>query len=97
MQDIHSITKDLTKITSSLDQDIIDPASTSVQEVNFILKDIKNKLEALDATVHSIGTFDTELIQIKEQIIVGMQKSNQIMDKVDSLMQDEKSAEVELP
>lgn len=97
MKNIQSITKDLSKITSSLDQDIMDPASSSIQEVNFILKDIKNKLKTLDSTVDSIGTFDTELIEIKEQIIVGVQKSNQIIDKVDSLMQTEESGEVELP
>ncbi|MFT5661955.1 MAG: phospholipid/cholesterol/gamma-HCH transport system substrate-binding protein [Sulfurimonas sp.] len=97
MKNIQSITKNLSEITSSLDQDIIDPASSSIEEVNFILKDIKNKLQALDSTVNSIGTFDTELIEIKEQILVGVQKSNQIMDKVDSLMQNEKSEKVELP
>ena len=97
MKNIQSITKNVSKLTSSLDQDIIDPASSSIQEVNLILKDIKNKLETLDSTVNSIGTFDTELIEIKEQILVGVQKSNQIMDKVDSLMQDKESSEVQLP
>ena len=61
------------------------------------VKDIKSKLDVLDSTVNSVGSYDKDLIELKEQISVGLQKSNQIMDKVDSLMSDESAAEVMLP
>jgi len=89
--------QNITQITSSLNQKIIDPASTSINEINKILVDINQKLDALDPAIKAAGTFDNELIQIKEDISVGLQKSNQLMDKVDALMQDESQSEVSLP
>ncbi len=91
------IMKDISKITSSLDSDIVDPSSSVLKELDAIMKDVKQKLDALDASVKAVGTYDTEILDLKEQISAGLQKSNQIMDKVDSLMQDEKISEVKLP
>jgi ABC-type transporter Mla subunit MlaD len=90
MQDVH-------KITSSLHQDIIEPSSSAVHELDIILKDIKQKLITLDATVNAIGGYDKDLVQLKSQISAGVEKSNQIMDKIDSLMQNGKSSEIVLP
>jgi len=97
MKDIKKITLDISKITQSLGSDIINPASSSMREIEAIMKDIKSKLDVLDSTVNSVGSYDKDLIELKEQISVGLQKSNQIMDKVDSLMSDESAAEVMLP
>lgn len=97
MQEIHSISKEVNKITSTLDADIINPSSSAIKELDSIMKDVKLKLDALDATVEAVGSYDSDLVELKEQISVGLQKSNQIMDKVDALMQDESSAEVLLP
>lgn len=91
------IMKDISKTTSSLDSKIMDPSSSAIKELDAIMKDVKQKLEALDATVKAVGTYDTEILDIKEQISAGLQKSNQIMDKVDALMLDEKNSEVTLP
>lgn len=85
------------KITKHLDADIVNPSSSAIKELDLILKDVKNKLEKLDGTVESIGEYDEDLGMIKEQISTGIQKSNQIMDKVDSLMQSNDSDEITLP
>lgn len=97
MKDIKTITDEVTKITLSLDKKMIDPTSSSMFEVEAIMKDIRLKLEMIDGTIKSVGSYDNDLIELKEQISVGLQKSNQIMDKVDSLMQDDESSEVILP
>ncbi len=91
------ILQDISKITSSLGKDIVSPASSSLKELEMIMKDVKQKLDTIDGTVKSVGSYDTELIELKEQVIVTIQKSNQILDKVDALMQDESSSEVTLP
>jgi len=91
------ILKNIEKMTSSLDEKIISPASSSIKELELIMKDIKHKLDTIDGTVNSVGSYDNELIELKEQIIVTIQKSNQILDKVDSIMADESSSEVVLP
>jgi phospholipid/cholesterol/gamma-HCH transport system substrate-binding protein len=91
------IMQDLSEITSSLKQDVMTPASSSIKEINSILIDIKEKLKTIDPTVKAIGTFDNELIEIKDQVSVGLQKSNQIMDKVDTILEDKTQSEVVLP
>ncbi|WP_373036815.1 MlaD family protein [Sulfurimonas sp.] len=97
MKELHTISKNISKTTSSLDSNIMDPASSAIKELDVIMKDVKQKLDALDGTVKAVGTYDKDLIELKEQISVSVQKSNQIMDKVDALMQDEAKSEVTLP
>ena len=97
MKDIKKMSDDMSKLTASLEIKIIDPASNSMREVEKIMKDIKSKLEAIDGTVQAVGMQKNDLTQLKEQISVGLQKSNQIMDKVDALMQDDANSELLLP
>ena len=97
VKNIKLISDEITKITLSLNSKIINPTSSSISEVEGIMKDIKSKLEVLNGTVKSVGSYDNDLIQLKEQISVGLQKSNQIMDKVDSIMQNDDNSEVMLP
>ncbi len=97
IKNIKLISDEITKITLSLNSKIINPTSSSISEVEGIMKDIKSKLEVLNGTVKSVGSYDNDLIQLKEQISVGLQKSNQIMDKVDSIMQNDDNSEVMLP
>ena len=97
MKDVKKITKDISAITASLDTDIVKPASSSIKEIHAIMKDIKSKLEAIDGTVQAVGDSDADFIELKKQITAGIQKSNEIMDKVDSLMQNSTQTEVILP
>jgi len=97
MDELHAISKNIAKTTSSFDDDIMTPASTLIKELDAIMKDVKQKLDTLDGTVKAVGSYDTELLELKEQISVSLQKTNQIMDKVDFFMQDESKPEVNLP
>lgn len=91
------IMRDVQNITAKLNHDILEPSSSAIRELDAILKDVKKKLNTLDATVNALGGYDKDLILIKEQISAGVEKSNQIMDKIDSLMQNEQSSEIPLP
>jgi len=97
MQKIEKITYDISAITSSLDKTIVTPTSSSLKNLNVIMKDVKRKLDTIDGTVKSIGSYDKELLDIKDQISVGLVKSNQIIDKVDNILSDTKIKEIELP
>lgn len=97
MQDINSITTQVNTITSTLNTKLIDPSSHALGELGIMLEDINQKLKALDSTVRSVGEFDDELIEIKEQISVGLEKSNQMMSKLDAILQDSSKSEVILP
>ncbi len=97
MNEMKKIVFDVSKISSSLDKKIVEPSSNSVKELEAILRDVRLKLEKLDSMVESVGSYDKDLLDIKEEVSVAIQKSNQIMDKVDSMMQDEENNEVSLP
>lgn len=97
LKDVKKITSDISTITKTLNQDIIIPSSSTIKEMELIMKDIKNKLQTIDATVKAVGTYDKDLIELKKQITSGVQKSNQIMDKIDSMMQNESNSNIELP
>jgi len=97
LKSLDSMMQNIERITEHLDADIVKPSSSAINELDAILKDVKIKLEKLDGTVESLGAYDEDLTVIKEQISTGIQKSNQIMDKVDALMQDNESEEVVLP
>ena len=97
MNNIEKITHVMDTITSSLNQTIVNPASSSLKHLDLIMKDVKRKLDTLNGTVNAIGGYDKELLQIKEQISVGLVKSNQIIDKVDNILSDQKTKEVKLP
>lgn len=97
MKEVYKMSQDVQKITSGLDSKIVDPSSSTILELKDIMKDVKQKLDALDGTVKAVGSYDEDLGTIKEQITVGITKSNQIMDKVDAIMQNEENTEVVLP
>jgi phospholipid/cholesterol/gamma-HCH transport system substrate-binding protein len=84
-------------ITAKVDQDIVQPSSLAIKELHAILTDVNKKLETLDPTVQSIGALDEDLVGLKDQVAVTLQKSNQILDKVDAIMLDETKEEVMLP
>lgn len=91
------MTDDIKKITNNLNKDIVSPASSAVEELNKILKDVNHKLKVLDGTVNAVGSYDKDLKNIKTQISSGLQKSNQLLDKVDAILIDEQNSEVKLP
>jgi ABC-type transporter Mla subunit MlaD len=97
VSDLRQIMKNINKLAISLDTKLVTPSSITIKELNNILKDVKQKLDTVDNTVKSLGSFDGELVDFKENIDVSIQKSNQIMDKIDLLMQDKKSKEILLP
>lgn len=97
MRELKKVVSDVSKISSSLDAKIIQPSSNSVKQLEGILKDVKSKLDRLDPTVDSVASSGKDLLKIKEEVSVAIAKSNEIMDKVDTLMQDKNDDEVQLP
>lgn len=97
MKEITKITKNIGEASNSLDEKLIEPTSNSIDTLNEIMKDIKEKLQVIDGTVNSVGSYDKDLIELKEQVSIAIAKSNQIIEKVDGVMQDSEDSEVPLP
>ena len=97
MQELHKVSKDIDKIVSTIEPEVVKPTSSAMVELDAVIKDIKKKLDVLDSTVNVIGNYDNDLVELKDGISTTLQKSNEIIDKVDSLLQDEDKEEIELP
>lgn len=97
LSSLASVMSNINDITKSLDSKILNPSSSAVGELNKILQDVHQKLKVLDGTVKSVGSYDKELDNIKTQVNSSLQKSNELMDKVDSILSDETNDEVKLP
>jgi len=97
LKNLADMMSDIRYITKNLDKDIVNPTSSAINELDLILKDVNQKLKELDGTVKAVGSYDQDLKNIKSQINSGLQKSNDLLDKVDSLLVDEESSEVRLP
>jgi len=84
-------------ISSDVHKDILPLFTQFVKQLGEIAKDIELKLKTLDGVVNSVGSYDKDLISIKDQIKVGISKSNELIQKVDSIFQDKKNQKVDLP
>jgi hypothetical protein len=97
MKQVHEMSVKLDAIIGGLDSKMIKPSTEVLNNINVIMKDVQKKLQALDGTVNAVGGYDKDLGAIKEQIEVGLDKTNKVMDKVDALLNNNKKSEVTLP
>lgn len=97
MKQIYEISTKLDTLMSNLDSKVVTPSSSVLQNVNLIMLDVQKKLKALDGTVNAVGGYDKDLGTLKEQIEIGLDKTNKVMDKVDTLLNGSKKNEVTLP
>jgi ABC-type transporter Mla subunit MlaD len=91
------ITEELHAMVKNVNSDIVKPSGGLVKDVETILKDIQQKLAALDGTVKAIGGYDKDLTAIKEEIRLGINKTNQMVEKIDAMLLDKTDKEVTLP
>jgi ABC-type transporter Mla subunit MlaD len=103
----NALTKSVKKLPAMMDNfnslskdvkdDILPPISEFVKELGNIAVDIKQKLKKLDSVVNSVDGYKGDIDKIKEDIKVSIIKSNQILDKVNSIFIDKNNKEVTLP
>lgn len=94
---IKQLTQELKGILGTVDNQLIMPAGESIQKLNMIFTDIQKKLSTLDATVNTIGSYDKELLTLKKELHINLDKTHQLLDKVDNLLLDESESKVVLP
>ena len=97
LHEMEKILKDVSRITQDLHQDLITPTSKSLQELHLILVDVHQKLIELDPMIKTLGDSSSEVGSLKETLQSLIIKSNDLMDKVDALLVNQKDANVELP
>ncbi|MFT7860418.1 MAG: MlaD family protein [Sulfurimonas sp.] len=97
LSSLSKVMKDMNSVSKRIETDVLEPTSLTLKELHLITKDIRKKLQKLDGVVTSVGSFDSEIVLFKEQLSVTLQKTNLLIDKIDSLMTEKESKRVELP
>lgn len=96
MKEVQNITLNVNNILQEVNKDIIAPSKDIPYNINDILKDIKQKLKNLDSLVNTVGKSDNDIVLLKEQILLGVDKTNKLINTVNSIIVDDK-LKVELP
>ena len=94
---LNTMLADLTHISHSLHKDLIQPTSNSIKELHAILFDIHTKLKTLQPLIAQIGSSDKDIAALQESIQTTIQKSNQLMEKIDAMLINKTKERVELP
>jgi phospholipid/cholesterol/gamma-HCH transport system substrate-binding protein len=89
-QNIELLLKNIQKL-------ILIPAGESMSGVNGIIKDIQKKLDTLDSLVNAAGSYDKELLTLKKELHLNLDKTHQLLEKVNTLLMDTSQKEVVLP
>jgi len=84
-------------LVENLNETIVLPSKDIMVQVSTILTDVTLKLNTLESTVQAVGGTDQDILILKQQLLKSVEKVNQLIDKVDYMMQDENSNRLELP
>ncbi len=97
LENIDKILKDVSATTTTLHDDLIKPTSITIKELHAILVDVHTKLKMLQPLVKSLGESDKSVTQLQQSIQSTIDKTDQLMGKIDSILVDTDKKEVELP
>ena len=76
---------------------IVQPTHQILVQVDGIMKDITQKLAALDNAIKAVGSSDQDILILKQQLLKSVEKTNAVIDQVDYILQDSDSNRLELP
>ena len=96
MEEIETITLDIEKMLGVANKNIIEPTKDITRNINEILIDVKRKLQSLDPLVNTLGSSDQDIELLKEQILLTVDKSNNLLAKVEAILQSN-NKKVRLP
>ena len=97
LANITELTKALNAMLVNIQKELVSPAGDSLQSLNIIFKDIEKKLSKLDGTINTLGTYDKELLTLKKELHINLDKTQSLLQKVDMMLNSENSPTSELP
>jgi len=97
LANLTKLTKELNSILENIQKELVSPAGDSLKSLNIIFKDIEKKLAKLDGTINTLGTYDKELLTIKKELHINLDKTQSLLEKADMMLNSENSPTSELP
>jgi len=93
----NKILKNVQNATKRLNSDLIKPTSDSIKTLHEILIDVHHKLQDLQPLIKTFGKSDRDIKTLQKSIQITIEKTNQLMQKLDTVLIDKEKKEVELP
>ncbi len=97
LQKTEKIFQNIELLLQTIQSKVVLPAGDSVKTLDLIFLDIKKKLDTLDTTVNTLGTYDKELLLLKKELHLNLDKTHQLLEKVNTLLLDTSKEEIKLP
>lgn len=91
------IVQNIAAVTASIQTRLIEPTSASLQTLHAILEDLLKKLHTLQPVVTSLGKSDKSIEELQENLRLMIEKTNNLMEKIDTMMHQTTEKEVKLP
>lgn len=89
--------KNVDQLVKGMQGKVVNPSGQILEKVDLILKDITSKLNRLQGAVDAIGDSDKDIVKMREQILISIERSHRLIDQVDSILNKPKSGSLELP
>ncbi len=84
-------------MTREFHQKVVTPSSDLLEALDAILRDIAKKLETIDGTIKAIGSYDVDLVELKGDVRTGIQRTNNLLNRVNSMLGEPQPKEAPLP
>ena len=88
---------EINAMADELHRNVVTPSGESMEQLNAILSDVNHKLELLESTVQALGSYDNDLIELKGDIRAGVQKTTNLIERVNTMLGEEQPREAPLP
>jgi ABC-type transporter Mla subunit MlaD len=89
--------EEIAAMATELHKNVVTPSGDTLKQLDAILADIAKKLETIEGTIRAIGSYDTDLIELKGDIRTGIQRTNNLLDRVNSMLGEPQPREAPLP
>lgn len=97
LEDMRSLVQNTDKGISEIRSDIIKPANVNMQELELILKDIRQKLKEIDETVKVVGQSDQDILYFKDEMRVWLDEVTELSTRINTMIGDKPQENIELP
>lgn len=84
-------------MAKELHKNVVTPSGDTLRQLDAILADIAGKLETIEGTIKAIGSYDTDLVELKGDIRTGIQRTNNLLDRINTMLGEPQPKEAPLP
>lgn len=104
LAELNQTLKNTKHITAGVEANIMQPTQQLITQLDLVLKtvhkitlDLENKLQLLDGTVEVVANSNQDIELLKQQIIRSVETTNELVDRVNYILSNNKPSKMDLP